>query len=962
MDWRTNKRFFALFLAIAMVATVSATSAGAQSQGNTLTIRTRGETGTEQMQVRVGDTAVAEFGATTSWQNVDVTIPVGVTLNDVAVGFINNGKSPQDRNAFVDWVQLGDERREAESAEVWSTGKWTSATGCTTGSSNGEALLCAGFFHFGGKPDGSTIVAHSIGSTGTENIELLIDDVAVATRRVTAIGNVWASGTATSALEFTLPQPVNHERIRIAFTNDGLFEGEDRNVRIDQIDVDGTQYLTSDPAIESRGTWRNGARCSQGFFGNAGLACNGWFQLPEGQSVAPPVTAPPVSAPPVTAPPVTAPPVTAPPVSPAPVGPPADLPLSVDVVADGLTNPWGMAFLPTGELLFTERLGRLNILTDSGVSRVSADFSNLGQRTSGLLGLALDRDFETNRRFYTCQGQNSPLRQQIVAWELSLGMTSATKVGTLVDAARTGGHSGCRLGVDDDGFLWATFGDDFTASTPQDPNSLHGKVLRIDPQTGAGHPDNLGAGVARDARIYSLGHRNAQGLDFHPTTGQAWIVDHGPDRDDEINALSVGGNFGWNPVGPEGPSVYDELGRSPTDLSIPGVISAPWSSGPSTIAPGGIAFLSGEQWGDFDGAIAMTTLKDERLHLVRFDANNELVDVTVPEELDRSQFARLRSARLGPDGALYVTTSNSGFSNDDLRFDSILRITPADSETAPPITQPGPTPSGDARVITVASRGSTATEQLHLEIDGEEVFRWNPTRSTETVSYTHSADVTGSQVRVRFSNDGLHNREDRNVWIDYITIGDQQFESEHPTVRSRGAWLNGARCREGTFNTEFLACNGWFQFANDGGNNATVPIPEPDPTPTPNPTPNPTPGQQQIEVRALGSTGEERLALRIDDEIVETFELSRTMSTYAHTVSESIDGEIQLVFVNDGRTRSGADRNVRVDFIDVDDVVYQTESSSVFSTGTWQRGSGCAPGNKRSEWLHCNGYFEFSIG
>ena len=952
MDRRTNTRFLALFLSIAMVATVSATSVGAQSQGDTLTIRTRGETGAEQMQVRVGDTAVGQFTASTSWQNVDVTIPAGVTLDDVAVGFINNGKLPEDRNAFVDWVQLGDERREAESAEVWSTGKWTSATGCTNGTSNNESLLCAGFFHFGGKPDGSTITAHSVGATGTENLELLIDNVAVATRRVTATGNVWASGTATSSVEFTIPQAVDHERIRVAFTNDGDFEGKDRNVRIDRIDVDDTQYLTSDPAIESLGTWRNGAQCDQGFFGNSVLACNGWFQLPEGQQAPPPVDPPPVDPPPVDPPPVT----------PPPVGPPADLPLSVDIVADGLTNPWGMAFLPTGELLFTERLGRLNILTDSGVSRVSADFSNLGSGTSGLLGLAIDQDFGTNRRFYTCQGQNSPSRQQIVAWELSSGMTSATRVDTLVDVARSGAHSGCRLGVDGDGFLWATFGDDFIASTPQDPNSLHGKVLRIDPQTGAGHPDNLDAGVTRDARIYSLGHRNAQGLDFHPETGQAWIVDHGPDRDDEINALSVGGNFGWNPVGPEGPSVYDELGRSPTDLSIPGVIPARWSSGPSTIAPGGIAFLSGEQWGDFDGAVAMTTLKDERLHLLRFNDNGSLVDVTVPEELDRSRFARLRSARFGPDGALYVTTSNSGFGNDDRRADSILRITPAGSEPEPPAPPPTPPPSGDARVITVASRGSTATEQLHLEIDGEEVFRWNPTRSTDTVSYTHSTAVTGSQVRVRFSNDGLHNREDRNVWVDYITIGDQQFESEHPTVRSRGAWLNGARCREGTFNTEFLACNGWFQFANDGGNNATVPIPEPDPTPTPNPTPNPTPGQRQIEVRALGSTGEERLALRIDDEIVETFELSRTMSTYAHTVSESIDGEIQLVFVNDGRTRSGADRNVRVDFIDVDDVVYQTESSSVFSTGTWQRGSGCAPGNKRSEWLHCNGYFEFSIG
>ncbi len=503
--------------------------------------------------------------------------------------------------------------------------------------------------------------------------------------------------------------------------------------------------------------------------------------------------------------------------APIPTGPPTELALSIEVAADGLTNPWGMAFLPTGELLFGERLGRLNILSDAGVTRISADFSNLGFGTSGLLGIAIDQDFETNRRFYTCQGQESPARQQVVAWRLSPGLTNASRVDTLVDFERTGGHSGCRLAVDDDGYLWATIGDDFRASTPQDTDSLHGKVLRIDPQTGEGHPDNLDFGVDRDPRIYSLGHRNPQGFDFHPTTGQAWISDHGPDRDDEINALSLGGNFGWNPVGPAGPSVYDELGRSPTDLSIPGVIGAVWSSGPSTIAPGGIAFLSGEQWGDFDGALAMSVLKDQRLQFMRFDGG-ELIDITIPAELERSRFERLRSSLLGPDGALYVTTSNSGFGNDDRRVDSILRITPAGSDLAPPTAQRAPRQLGDPRVLTVAARGTTGTEQLLLEIDGEEVFRWNPSESNDTISYTHETAVTGSQVRVRYNNDGEHEGEDRNVWVDYITIGDQRFESEHPTVRSRGASENGARCREGTFNTELLACNGWFQYAEDGGN------------------------------------------------------------------------------------------------------------------------------------------------
>ena len=955
MARRVVLRIVAIACALVLYSTtVVAAQDNTETTDHTVSIRARGTTGEEILQVRRGNEVAGEVELDTEWAVIELPIPAATSFDELSVGFVNNRHEPVDRNVFIDWVELGAERREGESSSVWSTGKWTSSTGCTAGPAETETIHCAGFLHFGGKPAGSTITAHAVGATGTENLELLIDDVSVATQRVPATGNVWSSRTATAPIDFNLPMQVDHGRIRIAFTNDDDHNGVDRNVRINLIEVDGASYETSDPGIESIGTWSNGAQCEQGFFENATLACDGWFQLPSNDFVdqPPPVTpGPPAPEPPSLIP--------DPPVR-------VDAPeLSVEVVADDLTNPWGMAFLPTGELMFTERLGRFSLLSDSGVTRVDADFTNLGSGTSGLLGLAIDPEFATNRRFYTCQGQANPPRQQVLAWQMSADYSQATKSQTFVDVERTGGHSGCQLGIDDAGYLIATFGDDFLASTPQDPDSLHGKVLRIDRFDGTGHPDNLTVGPNRDDRIFTLGHRNPQGLAFHPDTNEPWVSEHGPDRDDEINALVVGSNYGWDPLGPAGPSVYDELGRTMTDPSIADAVGARWSSGSSTIAPGDIAFLDGAQWGAFDRAIAMTTLKDQRLHLFRTNEDGVVVEQAIPAELDRSEFGRLRSAITGPDGALYLGTSNSGFGNEDRRVDAILRVVPA-SETPNPAPEPPtttPPPSTDASTISVVSRGSTGTEALRLEIDGVEVLRWTPSTNDSTTTYTHDSAVTGSQVRVRFTNDGNDSGRDRNVWIDSVSIDGELFETEHPTVRSKGAWANGARCREGTFNTEFLACNGWFQYADDGGVTQVQPEPEPQPVPGPGPTPGAQPPStsQELAVRALGTTGEERIELRLGDDVLATFELGTTMSTYRHDHSSSVRGQIRIAFVNDRRSPDGTDRNVRVDYLDVGTDRYQAEAPTVFSTGTYRAATGCQPGNKQSEWLHCEGYLQFEI-
>ena len=161
------------------------------------------------------------------------------------------------------------------------------------------------------------------------------------------------------------------------------------------------------------------------------------------------------------------------------------------------------------------------------------------------------------------------------------------------------------------------------------------------------------------------------------------------------------------------------------------------------------------------------------------------------------------------------------------------------------------------------------------------VHSWIADESFSTTSYSHATPVTGSQVRVRFSNDGTERGRDRNVTVDYLTINEERFESDHPLVVSRGAWGNGARCQEGVFEVEFLACNGWFQYSDGGGTSSaqdpvSTPEQEVDPVSTPEPVLDPT--IHTLEVRALGSTGEEQLELLIGDSVAR-FQLSTDMAS-----------------------------------------------------------------------------------
>ncbi len=335
--------------------------------------------------------------------------------------------------------------------------------------------------------------------------------------------------------------------------------------------------------------------------------------------------------------------------------------LDVAVVADGLDHPWDVVQAPDGTLLVDERAGGFNaVLPDGGVRAVDADFSDLfAQGETGLMGLALDPAFADNRRLYSCQGSEDG-EIVVVAWTVAADWSSATRVadplvGGLPLNERSGRHGGCRLAFAPDGVLLVGTGDTADGDVPQDPRSLGGKVLRVDPVTG-------------ERGVWTLGHRNVQGLAVRPGTDQVFAVEHGPDRDDEVNLLRDGGNYGWDP---DGGGSYDESVPM-TDPAIPGAVPAVWSSGAPTLATSGATFLAGEEWGDYEGLLLVALLKAQGVLALRLDDAGVLQDQFRIAELDGTQ-GRIRSLTQGIDGALYVTTDNGNGA------DRLLRVTPPSS-------------------------------------------------------------------------------------------------------------------------------------------------------------------------------------------------------------------------------------------------------------------------------------------
>jgi glucose/arabinose dehydrogenase len=313
--------------------------------------------------------------------------------------------------------------------------------------------------------------------------------------------------------------------------------------------------------------------------------------------------------------------------------------IETTVIAENLEIPWSLAFLPDGAALFTERPGRLRFMSSGGrvreepVARINVNHQGEG----GLLGVAVHPGFADNNYVYlyfTYRNGNRILnRIDRYRFDRQRGALRGRR--TIISGIPgAGNHNGGRIEFGPDDKLYATTGDAQEPDLSQDPDSLAGKILRLE-DNGEIPADN----PFSDSPVYALGLRNPQGLAWQPGTDRLYATDHGPVANDHLYLIEAGENYGW----PEA--------RDPTQ---PGFEDPVLSSGNQTWAPSGMAPYDGRNPG-FRNNLFFTALRGRHLRRVVLAGDGQ---VEATEALFEGRFGRLRDVVSAPDGSLYVLTSN----------------------------------------------------------------------------------------------------------------------------------------------------------------------------------------------------------------------------------------------------------------------------------------------------------------
>ena len=337
----------------------------------------------------------------------------------------------------------------------------------------------------------------------------------------------------------------------------------------------------------------------------------------------------------------------------------------VETVAEDLEVPWAIAFSPDGRIFVTERVGRLRVIEDGVLNPEPVKIFDVGFGEGGLLGIALDPNFEENHYLYLYYTYNNFLStfNKVARFTESDNKLSEEKI--LLDKIPGASyHDGGRIKFGPDGKLYITTGEAGIVANAQDLNSLGGKILRIN-SNGSIPNDN----PFPNSPVYSLGHRNPQGLDWDPVTRKLVASEHGQSAHDEVNVIEPGKNYGWPEV------IGDE-----TD---PKYQSPLLHTGTETWAPSGAVFYNSKNIPEWENKYFIATLRGN--HLRMLDLELEGNQVLSSKALFAGEFGRLRDASIGPDGNLYLLTSNrdgrgSPAPNDDriLRVMSLLTQTPED--------------------------------------------------------------------------------------------------------------------------------------------------------------------------------------------------------------------------------------------------------------------------------------------
>lgn len=336
----------------------------------------------------------------------------------------------------------------------------------------------------------------------------------------------------------------------------------------------------------------------------------------------------------------------------------ARVPSVADVVtfASGLEHPWGLAFLPDGRALVTERPGRLRLLGRDG--KLSDPLAGVPQVVArgqgGLLDVAVDPNFSENRFIYLSFSEGGPGGAGTAVMRAILGprgLEEGRVIFRQVPKVNGTAHFGSRLVFARDGTLFVTLGDRYSyRDSAQDVTTHLGKIVRIR-RDGAAPTDNPFL-IRSDAKpeIWSYGHRNVQGAALHPGTGQLWTIEHGAQGGDELNHPQGGKNYGW-------PIITYGVDYSGAKIGIgtkaPGMEQPVHYWDPS-IAPSGLLFYTGTAYPGWQGSVFTGSLKFGAL--VRLVLQGDAV--THEERLLQDLGERIRDVRQGPDGLIYLLTDS----------------------------------------------------------------------------------------------------------------------------------------------------------------------------------------------------------------------------------------------------------------------------------------------------------------
>jgi glucose/arabinose dehydrogenase len=339
----------------------------------------------------------------------------------------------------------------------------------------------------------------------------------------------------------------------------------------------------------------------------------------------------------------------------------------VETVVSGLDTPWDLAWGPDDAIWVTERPGGV-----SRVDPVTGALTRVGlievheQSESGLMGMAFHPDFDEQPYVYFAHSYDAGGGIENRLIRMTYDGTELVAPQVLIDRVPgRGNHNGSRLAVGPDRLLYMTTGDAGRTELAQDLASTAGKILRVtlDGQPAPGNPFG--------SLIYSYGHRNPQGIVFHPRSGDLYIAEHGPNDNDEVSRVVRGGNFGWPDVHGfcDGDTSGEEAYCQSNDVEEP--LEA-WTP---TEGVSGLAYYDHDRMQGWRGSLLVTSLTGTAMF--RLTLSDDGRSVVERETLYRGEFGRLRDVLVAPDGVVYLATSNrDGRGRPDDDDDRILRIVP----------------------------------------------------------------------------------------------------------------------------------------------------------------------------------------------------------------------------------------------------------------------------------------------